>query len=217
MEEISKEEKDRVGRDLKIIIVGNVSTGKTSIINRFVKETIDENCRATISPQCLTKIEIINGIVFRLHFWDLPGQERNPVIANIFSKDTDGIIFCCEVKNDKSKEDIKKWVEATKANIDIENIPKILVENKCDLLGEENKYNENMEDLNKIVENYEFSKCFRTSALNGYNIDIALRFLINEMIETLDNEDIKTLKKTNESIVLDKNNSKFKNKNQRCC
>ena len=217
MEEISKEEKDRVGKDLKIIIVGNISTGKTSIINRFIKETFDEKCRATVSPQYSTKFEKINGIIFRLHFWDLPGQERNPVVTNIFCKDTDGVIFCCEVKDDKSKEDIKKWVEAIKGNIDIENIPKILVENKCDLLGEENKYNENMEDLNKIVENYELSKCFRTSALNGYNIDIALRFLINEIIQTLDDEDIKTLKKTNESIVLDKNNSKFKDKNQRCC
>ena len=217
MEEISKKEEERIASDLKIIILGNISTGKTSIINRYIKETFDEKCRATVGVNFSSKIEKVNGIMIRIHFWDLPGQDRNAIVTNIFSEDTDGIIFCCEVKDDKSKQDIKQWVEAIKKNIDIENIPKILIENKCDLLGEENKYNENMEDLNKIVENYKLSKCFRTSALNGYNIDNALKFLINEIMETLDNEDIKTLKENHSDIKLDNSNNKYKNKNQRCC
>ena len=45
------------------------------------------------------------------------------------------------------------------------------MENKCDLLGEEEKYNDGIEELKQFSENNGFSGFFRTSALNGYNIE----------------------------------------------
>ena len=53
----SKEEQDRkFGIDLKIILIGNVSTGKTSIMDRFVNNMFNEKCRATIGPSFSHKI-----------------------------------------------------------------------------------------------------------------------------------------------------------------
>ena len=147
MEEVLNEDDRRFGIDLKIILLGNISTGKTSIINRYINNTFETETRATITPSFLYKIIKKNNTIFRLQFWDLPGQERNPIVTSLFSKDSDGVIFCCEVKNDKSREDILKWEESLKNNIDIENLPIIVVENKCDLLGNEEMYNENIEEL----------------------------------------------------------------------
>ncbi len=54
-------------------------------------------------------------------------------------------MFCCEVKNDKSRKDILKWVKTLSDNIDLEHIPKILVEHKRDLLGDEENSNEGIQ------------------------------------------------------------------------
>ena len=216
MEEVLNEDNRRFGTDLKIIILGDLSTGKTSLINRYIHNTFEEQCRATIAPEFSYKVIKSNGIIFRLQFWDLPGQERNPVVTGLFCKDSNGVIFCCEVNNDKSRENILKWAESLKDNLDISNIPKILVENKCDLLGNEEKYNDNFEELKKFSDNNNFSGCFRTSALNGYNIDKAFMFLIDEISQQLDEIDINNSKEEKKSIIL-KKKSNSKDDTTKCC
>ena len=92
----------------------------------------------------------------------------------------------------------------------LETIPKILIENKCDLLGDENHYNE---DINTLQETSKELGCFnfyRTSALNGYNVIEALESLINKTIKDIKIEEIENY---NKIIKLKsnkgKNNSKF--------
>ena len=97
---------ERFGEDLKILIVGNTSTGKTSIINRYINNAFKEKIYATILPEFSYKKIKKDNTSFRLHFWDIPGQDLNPIITGSFCRDAQGIIFCCEVKNKKSKEDI---------------------------------------------------------------------------------------------------------------
>ena len=60
-------------------------------------------------------------------------------------------------------------------------------------------------------------ECFRTSALNGYNIDKAVNFLIDEIIKRLDEGDIQSVKEENKQ---GKNLNKSPNSNEkakRCC
>ena len=64
------------------------------------------------------------------------------------------------------------------------NIPKICIENKCDLLREEKDYNNNnMEYLKAISKELGYFSFYRTSALNGYNIKESFESLINQMIK----------------------------------
>ena len=67
-----------------------------------------------------------------------------------------GIIFCCEVKNNN------KWKNSLESHIDLNNAPRIIIENKCDLLYEEEKYNDGIEELKQFSENNGFSGFFRT-------------------------------------------------------
>ena len=48
---------------------------------------------------------------------------------------------------------------------------------------DESKYNQDLELLNLFGENNKINKCFRTSALNGFNVEESINFLINEIIE----------------------------------
>ena len=65
------------------------------------------------------------------------------------------------------------------SNINIADIPKIILENKCDLLGDESHFNDDSNLLKKTSLQLGCLNYFRTSALNGYNIDNAINFLLN--------------------------------------
>ena len=171
-------------KNFKIIVLGNIFSGKTSIIKRLTENKFENDPKATKSPNCVTNVYEINGKFVNFNIWDIPGQDRKPVITKTFAKGADGIIYCCDIKDITSREDLKKWEENLESIEDIEKIPKILIENKCDLLGnDESKYNKDIDDLNIFGENNNLNKCFRTSALTGFNVEESINFLINEIVK----------------------------------
>ena len=181
---MDEEDEHHYGMDLKIIIIGDSSTGKTSIVNRYVSNKFDNTYKATIASQFSYKIIKIKGVIYRMQFWDLAGQDRSGTLACIFCKDSHGIVFCCDVTEPKSKNNILIWKKSLEDNIDISNIPLIIMENKCDLLGKnENDYNEDFETLKQFSNENKFDNCFRTSALNGYGIENAMNFLLRQIIK----------------------------------
>ena len=123
--------------DLKIIIVGDSGTGKTSFVNKYILNKFADNYQATIATQFSSKILEIKGITYRLQFWDIAGQDRSVATTNIFCKNTNGIVLCCEINDKKTLENIKIWKNSIEQNIDVKNVPMIIVQNKCDLLGSE--------------------------------------------------------------------------------
>ena len=212
-------ESDGFGKDLKIVLVGNVSTGKTSIIDRYVNKIFHKKKKATISPNFSYKLIQIDNINYRLQFWDIPGQDRSPALASVFCRDAHGFIFCCDCIIKNTRNDILNWKNNLENFIDISNIPNIIMENKCDLLGDESKYEDDIDELNNFSKDNNFFGAFRTSALNGYNIEKAMNFLVNEIIKKMKN-DINNKKGNENNIKLKEvKKIKLKNKenNKRCC
>ena len=180
----SKQKAKKGSKDIKIIIVGNSGTGKTSFVNKYINNKFAQTYSPTIASQFSYKIVKIKEKIYRVQFWDIAGQDKNPETTGIFCKNTKGIILCCEVNKIQSREDTIKWKESIERNINLEKIPIILVENKCDLLGEnESKYNKNLEELKNFGEKNNINNCFRTSALAGFNVEESINFLINEIID----------------------------------
>ena len=62
-------------------------------------------------------------------------------------------------------------------------MPCILVENKSDLLGENEI--DNTQELEEFAEENGFDGCFRTSAKTGFNINEIIEFLIDKIIKRL--------------------------------
>ena len=180
-----KPKSKRRGKDIKIIIVGDSGTGKTSFVNKYILNKFAETYSPTIASQFSYKILKIDDVIYRLQFWDIAGQDRSLETTGIFCKDTKGIILCCEVNKKATKENTIKWKESIDRNIDTKEIPIILIENKCDLLGnEEEDYNKELDSLKSFSEENNFNKCFRTSGLNGYGVEDSINFLVREIIRS---------------------------------
>ena len=201
------------GNDLKVILVGNASTGKTSIVDRYIKNIFINKKEATIAPNSLSKLIRKNNVIYRLHIWDIPGQDKSPALTSVFCKDSHGIIFCCDALVEQSRNDILTWIKSIKEFIDISDLPMIIMENKCDLLGDENDYNKGIEELKSFSDNNNFLGAFRTSALNGYNVENAINFLVDDIINKIENN--KSNSTHNTSIKL--NETKEEQKSKRCC
>eukprot|EP01006_Ploeotia_vitrea_P029789 TRINITY_DN62259_c0_g1_i3.p1 TRINITY_DN62259_c0_g1~~TRINITY_DN62259_c0_g1_i3.p1 ORF type:complete len:100 (-),score=27.43 TRINITY_DN62259_c0_g1_i3:533-832(-) len=60
----------------KVLVVGDVATGKTSFIQRYCRGYFSDEYRATIGVDFALKTLTVNGVTIRMQLWDIAGQER---------------------------------------------------------------------------------------------------------------------------------------------
>ena len=226
---MSKEKKGKISihksikkknKDLKIIIVGDSGTGKTSFVNKYILNKFDESYQATIATQFNFKIIDIGDIIYRIQFWDLAGQDKSPGTTKLFTKDSNGIVFCCEVNNEESRNNIVKWKESIEQNLNLETVQMIIVENKCDLLGEdESDYNKDIDELKNFSEENHINNYFRVSALNGYGINESMNYLVNEIAKFISfNDEGEDEESKRDTIALsEKPHLSLRAKKKKCC
>ena len=69
----------------KILVIGELGTGKTSFIKRYVHQFFSQNYRATIGVDFALKVlNWDQNTIIRLQLWDIVGknqQTRQPEIA----------------------------------------------------------------------------------------------------------------------------------------
>ena len=184
MDQVAK----NTNNELKIIVVGNSGTGKTSFVNKWIKNTFDENYKATIVSEFSYKIVDYKGKNYKIQLWDLAGMDQNICITKIFSKDSHGCIVLSDITNEKTLDECVKWkktVDETTRFLDGSNIPAILIRNKIDLL-ENSENNDDEEKIKEFCQNNKFLQCFKTSAKMGTNIDNAMDFLIGDIIDKME-------------------------------
>ena len=211
---IKSPDEDKFGADIKLIIIGNTSTGKTSIVNQFINKKFSKEYSATIASDFQYKLLKIGNLNYRIQFWDLAGQDRSPEMTKLFCQDTNGVIICCEVNKKESRDNTLKWKENLINNrIDIKKITLVLCENKCDLL---NDNYENFQELKNFSINNEFNQCFRTSALNGFGIEDMILFIVEDIVNRNNNNN----NEINDTFKIQKNKqttNQDNNLKKSCC
>ena len=91
--------------DLKIIIIGNSYTGKTSLVNKWTKNIFNDIYKATILSEFGFKIFEKDGKLYRIQLWDVPGQDKNATATKIFAKDAHGCIIVSDATNLQTREE----------------------------------------------------------------------------------------------------------------
>ena len=211
--------------DLKIIVIGNAGTGKTSFVNKWTKNIFNEAYKATIVSEFGFKIFEDNGTLYRIQLWDLAGMDQNAMVTKIFAKDAHGCIIMSDSTNRQTREETLKWkksVDEEAVFIDGGKLPCVLVENKIDLLPDDEKMKDDPE-LKSFAEINGFIGCFRSSAKEGINIAEAMEFLIKGVIKRLEAQAEKgnnVFTTDRKSVVLNQEKhttSSVKKKKDGCC
>ena len=128
----------------KIILLGNSSVGKTSIVNRFIGDRFQTDYKATIGPDYQFKLLQMQGNEVRLEVWDLVGMDTSYKGLNRnFCREAQGVIMVADIANLQSIEDTAQWKQEVDEIVSVNGspIPIVLCVNKVDRL-------ENMEENN---------------------------------------------------------------------
>jgi small GTP-binding protein len=84
-------------RDIKIILIGHVGTGKTSLMNKWIKNDFTESYRATISTEFAIRIFHYNKISYKVQLWDIGGQDRGANFTKLFCKGSHGALVISDI------------------------------------------------------------------------------------------------------------------------
>ena len=117
---------------LKIILLGNVSCGKTSIFNRIKHNYFHNMYSSTIGVDFCKYDYKYDNKQFNLHIWDTSGQEKFNNIISSYYRNITAAIIVFDLTDITSFNNIKKWIDELSfyANDEVEIL---IVGNKNDL------------------------------------------------------------------------------------
>ena len=123
-------------KSIKILLLGESKTGKTSFIRRLCFNDFNEEFSPTNIIEYNDYFIKMNDYILRMQIWDIPGKEENNLIIKNHSQSTDYAIYFYSVDDKQSFNKICDWYNSLQnknSNNEISNINSILLGNKKDL------------------------------------------------------------------------------------
>ncbi|KAG8345853.1 ADP ribosylation factor family Ras of Complex Roc domain [Trypanosoma vivax] len=117
----------------KLLLIGDSGVGKSCLLLRFADDSYTESYISTIGVDFKIRTLNLEGKVIKLQIWDTAGQERFRTITSSYYRGAHGIIIVYDATDMESFNNVKTWL----SEIDkfaSENVNKLLVGNKCDLV-----------------------------------------------------------------------------------
>lgn len=202
----------------KILVIGELGTGKTSIIKRYVHQFFSQHYRATIGVDFALKVLNWDAdTLIRLQLWDIAGQERFGNMTRVYYKEAVGAFVVFDVTRASTFEAVTKWKNDLDSKVQLSDgspVPCVLLANKCDQ-AKEGLVN-NTSQMDDFCKEKGFIGWYETSARENINIDEAARFLVTKILEkdkAIGEED-----KDKDRVILDDSNITGKpDKKFSCC
>ncbi|EMD35924.1 hypothetical protein CERSUDRAFT_53067 [Gelatoporia subvermispora B] len=119
--------------NVKLLLIGNSSVGKSSLLLRFSDEQWlpEDESSATIGVDFRVHKMEVNGKKVKLSIWDTAGQERFRTITSSYYRGAQGIILVYDVANRESFDALPRWYSELETYVS-SSVVKIIVGNKVD-------------------------------------------------------------------------------------
>lgn len=117
----------------KLVLLGDVGTGKSSLVLRFVRGQFVEFQESTIGAAFFSQTLAVNETTVKFEIWDTAGQERYHSLAPMYYRGAGAAIIVYDITNQDSFARAKKWAQELKAQGN-PNMVIALAGNKADLL-----------------------------------------------------------------------------------
>ncbi|XP_071144432.1 ras-related protein Rab-20-like [Mytilus galloprovincialis] len=206
--------------DLKVIILGEYSVGKTCFVNRYIEGKFGKT-EATIGAAFFLK----QWGPYNVAVWDTAGDERFSGLSSFYCRNAGAAILAFDLCIENTFETLKSRFVPLVDQATEDNCLKVIVGTKLDLL-EPSKRKVTVDEARKfsreINPNIEYAKLkhdpyFETSSLQGINVDEVFEYIFGHCLPLSDVERIKMKNKTRGTVDLGESTAMTPEKKGGCC
>ena len=158
----------------KVLLIGDPSVGKTSLVRKFVLDIFDDKYLTTLGTKVTNKTmlfsppDINQKVELKMLIWDVMGQKEYRMIQESAYQGSSGAIIVSDLSRKETIDHLGNWVS------DLYNIsgviPIVFVGNKMDLVDSTSI---NTSEFENLAMSYE-SPYILTSAKTGENVEGAV-------------------------------------------
>ncbi|MBD3351868.1 MAG: GTP-binding protein [Candidatus Lokiarchaeota archaeon] len=163
----------------KLIIVGDASTGKTSLTHRYLSGIFVDSPRLTIGVDFFSKkIKTKNGKRIKLQIWDFGGEERYRFLLPTYSKGANGALILYDITSKPTIYHIPDYVKIIRENAG--DIPIMLIGSKVDL--EDYRQVKSKEGIQAAKKNV-LASFSELSSKTNLNVEESFRTIVDLILE----------------------------------
>ncbi|KAM5285495.1 ras-related protein Rab-28 isoform 4-T9 [Hipposideros larvatus] len=112
---MSDSEEESQDRQLKIVVLGDGASGKTSLATCFAQETFGKQYKQTVGLDFfLRRITLPGNVNVTLQVWDIGGQTIGGKMLDKYIYGAQGILLVYDITNYQSFENLEDWYTVVK-------------------------------------------------------------------------------------------------------
>jgi len=138
--------KGEKSKTLKLMLSGDSNVGKTSLVNRFVKDEYTEEYLAPAQDPSQSKDVTVNSTPQRIEVFDTCGQERFRILTGSYYNQCHGVVLVFDLTSQASLDKVPTWLKQID-HYTIKGTPIVLLGNKSDLKAERKVKQQDIEHL----------------------------------------------------------------------
>jgi len=201
-----------MSKKIKVILIGESTVGKTSLINAYQGEKFRHETILTLDSNLITNQVIKNDIKYDIQIWDTAGQERFRSMNKLYIKGSNIVIFVYDITNKNSFLGLKNfWIEYVNKLLE-DNVVYGLAGNKSDLIFDLEK-----DECVPTLEGSNLAQKISATFIETSAKEDAEGFIefMNQLIDKVINSDIPLKEST--IVTIKKVGNSNRAKNSKCC
>ena len=164
----------------KVLLIGDSSVGKTSVLLRYVEDKFNAEFQTTIGVDFKVSTFNMNGKSIKLQLWDTAGQDRFKNIVASYYRGAHGILLMYDITNQTSYQNVQRWYDEAQNYLQ-KSVPKLLIGNKADIASQRSVRMEEAKNLSdRLGIDY-----IATSAKNNINVKNAFETLTRSILNSV--------------------------------
>jgi len=163
--------------EYKIVVLGSGGVGKSALTVQFVQGIFVEKYDPTIEDSYRKQVEV-DGTQCMLEILDTAGTEQFTAMRDLYMKNGQGFILVYSITSKATFNELNDLREQIVRVKDIEDVPMVIVGNKCDL---ESERDVSKEQGKAVADKYKNCSFYETSAKTRVNVSDIFYSLVRQI------------------------------------